>query len=420
MSSLGLYVEPHTNNIGIGTTTPAQKLHVVGDARIQGNLTVNGKHTIIDTNTSTSEQIIITNDGTGPALVVNQTGNQPIIDIQDEGFSVLRIADGGNVGIGTANPRAKLHINDTGAMIIPAGTTAQIPSIAILGMLRYNTDTGRLQFYNQSGWSSIGGVSAIGGNSILESNGYRIHIFTSSENFTVVSGGEVEYLVVAGGGSGGTRTSDSAGGGGGGAGGVLQGAQNLNVGNYVIVIGNGGIPQTSDIASGIQGNDSSAIGVIAIGGGAGGKYGGGGNGGNGGSGGGAGRDSNNIGGVGIAGPPRQGFDGGSGGNNPTGSGGGGGAGAAGTIGNSSGGQGGAGVSSSITGSSVTYAGGGGGASFGGIVANNGGAGGGGRGGTEGPTVLPLSGTNGLGGGGGGGVTPSGGGGSGIVIIRYRL
>ena len=156
MSSLGLYVEPHTNNIGIGTTTPSQKLHVVGDARIQGNLTVNGKHTIIDTNASTSEQIIITNDGTGPALVVNQTGNQPIIDIQDEGFSVLKIVDGGNVGIGTANPRAKLHVNDTGAMILPSGTTAQQPTISLVGMFRFNISKSVPEYHNGLNWISIG------------------------------------------------------------------------------------------------------------------------------------------------------------------------------------------------------------------------------------------------------------------------
>jgi hypothetical protein len=117
---------------------------------------VNGKHTIIDTNTSTSEQLIITNDGTGPALVVNQTGNQPIVDIQDEGVSVLSIADGGNVGIGTTNPRAKLHVNDTGAIIMPSGTTAQQPSAPVVGMVRFNADLNRLQFYNTFGWSSIG------------------------------------------------------------------------------------------------------------------------------------------------------------------------------------------------------------------------------------------------------------------------
>jgi len=115
----------------------------------------------------------------------------------------------GNVGIGTATPQAKLHVNDTGAMIIPVGTTAQIPSTPALGMIRYNTTTNKLQYYNPTGWNSIGGVSALGGNTTVDINGYRIHIFTSSSTFTVYMGGTVEYLVVAGGGGGGVNASNT-------------------------------------------------------------------------------------------------------------------------------------------------------------------------------------------------------------------
>jgi hypothetical protein len=98
-------------NLGINTATPSQALHVVGDTRIEGNLTVNGTQTIINTNVGTTEQLIITNDGTGPALVINQTGAQPVLDVQDDGVSVLKIIDGGNVGVGTTNPQVKLHVN---------------------------------------------------------------------------------------------------------------------------------------------------------------------------------------------------------------------------------------------------------------------------------------------------------------------
>jgi hypothetical protein len=82
-----------------------------GDVRVYGNLTVNGTQTIINTDVGTTERLVITNDGTGPALVVNQTGSQPVVDFQDDGASVLTIVNGGNVGIGTANPQAKLHVN---------------------------------------------------------------------------------------------------------------------------------------------------------------------------------------------------------------------------------------------------------------------------------------------------------------------
>jgi hypothetical protein len=101
-------------NVGIGVTNPGQKLHVVGDARIEGNLTVNGTQTFVNTTVDVTSQLEITNDGTGPALVVNQTGAQPILDFRDDGVSVMKIIDGGNVGIGStfgaSLPTERLHV----------------------------------------------------------------------------------------------------------------------------------------------------------------------------------------------------------------------------------------------------------------------------------------------------------------------
>ena len=98
------------SNVGVNTAMPTHVLHVVGDTRIEGNLMVNGTHTIVNTNVGNTEQLIITNDGTGPALIVNQTGAQPVLEVQDDGVSVMKIIDGGNVGIGTTQPLEKLHV----------------------------------------------------------------------------------------------------------------------------------------------------------------------------------------------------------------------------------------------------------------------------------------------------------------------
>jgi hypothetical protein len=76
------------------------------------NLVILGDYVTLDTITSNTEQMVITNDGTGPALIVTQTGPQPIADFYDDGGELaMRIADGGNVGIGTKFPLQKLHVN---------------------------------------------------------------------------------------------------------------------------------------------------------------------------------------------------------------------------------------------------------------------------------------------------------------------
>jgi len=89
------FVIDTSGNVGIGIQSPTNKLHVIGDARIQGNLTVNGTYTQIDTDVLTTEQWLVTNDGTGPAAVINQLGTEDIFDVQDDGTSVFYIEDGG-------------------------------------------------------------------------------------------------------------------------------------------------------------------------------------------------------------------------------------------------------------------------------------------------------------------------------------
>ena len=167
--------------------------------------------------------------------------------------------------------------------------------------------------------------------------------------------------------------------------------------------------------------------ITAIGGGAGGGGDATGPGLSGGSGGGGGAGSTSAppssapGGAGTAG---QGFAGGTGfyAGVPFAMGGGGDASAAGQNGQTSDSNGGNGVSSSITGTAVTYGGGGGGyrrGTFANLSKGLGGTGGGGNGTAENPvnTILRAgtAGTNGLGGGGGGG---NNNGGNGVVIVSY--
>jgi hypothetical protein len=278
------------------------------------------------------------------------------------------------------------------------------PSGAVPGQMYYNSTDKGIKNYNGTAWDLMTNrFSAIGG-TVTEVNGYRIHTFTSSGTFTVLSSGTVEYLIVAGGGG----TGYDVGGGGGGGGLLYNQAYPIFPGTYYITIGAGGGSSQQVNTAGFSGSNSTFGILTAIGGGGGGSYNEGEvNGLSGGSGGGGG-DSSASGGSGTVG---QGHAGGSSASSEWGSGAGGGAGGAGPNGSKNNNvSGGAGLMYDISGSYVYYAGGGYGNYDSGAVYSTGrdlndialGYYGYGANGTGSPNNSPYSGN------------------SGIVIIRYPL
>ena len=55
----------------------------------------------------------------------------------------------------TINTSQNIIFNSTGAFTVPVGNTAQRPSPAVNGMIRYNTTTLKLEGYINSTWANI-------------------------------------------------------------------------------------------------------------------------------------------------------------------------------------------------------------------------------------------------------------------------
>ena len=261
--------------------------------------------------------------------------------------------------------------------------------------------------------SSVG-AKATGG--IISSDSqYYYHTFNTSGTFTPTQSLSTDYLVVAGGGGGCM--------GGGGAGGFQTGTGlSVTATGYSITVGAGGAGGNHPSTNGSNGSNSVFSSITSTGGGGGAK--GDTNGLAGGSGGGGGGNGSATSTGGAASPAGQGNAGGGNGGftgSPFSGGGGGGAGAVGgnATANDVAGNGGNGLSSSYSGSSVTYAGGGGSsmASVGVGTPGTGGTGGGANGSTT-NTGNPGTVNTGGGGGGAAGLCTGGTGGSGVVIIRY--
>jgi len=67
------------------------------DVTVQGDLTVSGETTTMNTTVSTTDQWTVTNAGTDIATIINQTGSADILDVRDDGTSVFKVKDGGGV-----------------------------------------------------------------------------------------------------------------------------------------------------------------------------------------------------------------------------------------------------------------------------------------------------------------------------------
>ena len=55
----------------------------------------------------------------------------------------------------TTEPRSDLDVVGTGSIIIPVGDTSERPSTGVLGMIRYNSDTGSMEVYTVDEWNAI-------------------------------------------------------------------------------------------------------------------------------------------------------------------------------------------------------------------------------------------------------------------------
>lgn len=109
-------------NVGIGTTdTRNKKLYIAGDMEasglirtsnlvIEGDLTVVGNQTLINTDVKVTDQFVISNLGTGPALQVFQYGNNTILEAYDDDNIAFIVANNANIGIRTSVPNGAFHV----------------------------------------------------------------------------------------------------------------------------------------------------------------------------------------------------------------------------------------------------------------------------------------------------------------------
>jgi hypothetical protein len=140
-----LRIKGANGNVGIGTTSPTEKLHVNGDTRIVGNTYVGG--------------IINAYQGDASIWVPNL----------GQAFTIKQTT--GNVGIGTNSPKAKLQVNN--------GHIAVYHNVSTDGAQIYLGDT---NFDNSGYWNSAPGIGSVFSPGTTVAGDLAFYVYTGVSN----------------------------------------------------------------------------------------------------------------------------------------------------------------------------------------------------------------------------------------------
>ncbi len=171
-----VYTNTITSNVGIGTSTPAYKLNLYGNAALY-NIGTNAaiaanKNYFVGHGLDASTPANITSKiGFVSDAPINQFSDAIAFYTTPTTFSPvnsdasterMRITNSGNVGIGTASPNASAILDltsTTQGLLIPRMTTSERNAIASpdTGLIVYDTTLLSLYQYNGTAWVAVGG-----------------------------------------------------------------------------------------------------------------------------------------------------------------------------------------------------------------------------------------------------------------------
>jgi hypothetical protein len=122
-----------SGNVGIGTTSPAEKLHVVGDTILDGNVTVGNVLSVTGGLNASDYQFIVNPQAFVSIMTTGMEGVSPFIQLSSDEIILntddvtrMRILPDGNIGIGTDTPAVKLDV--VGQVAI---STETYPSLSV-------------------------------------------------------------------------------------------------------------------------------------------------------------------------------------------------------------------------------------------------------------------------------------------------
>jgi hypothetical protein len=147
------------------TSTDTGALVVVGGAGISGNINIGGNIN------SPSNIVVNSTNSVATSFIVRGVNDNTLIWAKPSS-TYDSVVIGNSATTGDLVTGAKLFINTTDSVRLPTGTTAQRPSSAggtdVAGMIRMNTTTDQLEYYDNSQWRTTGAAQF----TIIESDSF--------------------------------------------------------------------------------------------------------------------------------------------------------------------------------------------------------------------------------------------------------
>lgn len=194
-----LYVD-NVGNVGIGTTTPAARVHVSGaqeGVRLSGNTAGTGSQAFLTFYDSAGVRTGWAGDGSGSDTAVFLASETSDVVLSTAAARVVNVKPNGNVGIGTTTPTRALEIHASQGTL---NLTTDANTNGSVLELRNNTASpayfGAVNFLTSSG-SAIGQIACAGDNSLRFANSQERMRITSNGNVGIGTAAPAKSLHIA-------------------------------------------------------------------------------------------------------------------------------------------------------------------------------------------------------------------------------
>jgi len=171
-------------NVGINTATPSSAFEVAGDLTVGnviisniGNINAGGVNI-----TNLADPVANTDAATRGFVISQTTGNITNIgNLQVNDTTITAITANANISIDPTGTGTFVIIGTNG-FVMPVGNTAQRPSPASAGTLRFNSEYARIEYYDGAEWDVVAG--GVTNQTISTANGSNTTFVLNRESTT--------------------------------------------------------------------------------------------------------------------------------------------------------------------------------------------------------------------------------------------